>query len=215
MTRRSSSRQVASSPAVTSKKRASSPAAETSRRQSKRTKSLGATPASSNITPKKSQYFEHASEESEPETEQDEEGSGYEGEGTSVSPSGSAEEDEEDEDDHSEKEVPSKRTLGRKSHSGAVEATKGQELWRPGVKTGLGPGKQVFIKIPKAREVGKTPYTDDTIHPNTFLFLRDLAGNNDREWLKSELITDQPCGYLSLQAQQIVHVRCGDGVSTS
>ena len=56
---------------------------------------------------------------------------------------------------------------------------------RSGVKAGLGPGSEVIIKKPKARGAGKTPYSDDTIHPNTFLFLKDLKQNNDRQWLKS------------------------------
>ena len=42
----------------------------------------------------------------------------------------------------------------------------------------------MFIKLPKARETGKTPYKDDTVHPNTLLFLEELKENNDREWLK-------------------------------
>lgn len=42
-----------------------------------------------------------------------------------------------------------------------------------------------MIKKPKARPAGKTPYASDTIHPNTFLFLHELKGNNNREWLKS------------------------------
>lgn len=58
------------------------------------------------------------------------------------------------------------------------------ELWRTDAKLQL--GTQVIIKKPKAREAGKTPYTDDTIHPNTMLFLRDLAAHNDRQWLKGE-----------------------------
>lgn len=28
------------------------------------------------------------------------------------------------------------------------------------------------------------PYKKDQIHPNTLLFLKDLAANNDREWLR-------------------------------
>ncbi|KAL4744382.1 hypothetical protein BDW72DRAFT_93097 [Aspergillus terricola var. indicus] len=60
-----------------------------------------------------------------------------------------------------------------------------KELWREGVKTGLGPGKEVFIKKPKARDPGDVPYTDDTLHPNTMLFLKDLAKNNERQWLKA------------------------------
>jgi len=57
-----------------------------------------------------------------------------------------------------------------------------QELWKPGAK--LAPGTQLIIKKPKAREAGDTPYEDETIHPNTMLFLKDLAANNDRQWLK-------------------------------
>jgi hypothetical protein len=60
-----------------------------------------------------------------------------------------------------------------------------KELWRPGAK--LAPGTQLIIKKPKAREAGATPFTDDTIHPNTMLFLKDLAANNDRQWLKCTL----------------------------
>lgn len=62
-----------------------------------------------------------------------------------------------------------------------------KDLSKPGVKTGLGPGTQVVIKKPKARDPGDTPYSDETIHPNTMLFLEDLAANNNRQWLKSEL----------------------------
>ncbi|KAI8934879.1 hypothetical protein NX059_008553 [Plenodomus lindquistii] len=57
-----------------------------------------------------------------------------------------------------------------------------KELWKSGAK--LAPGTQVIIKKPKARDAGDTPYADDTIHPNTMLFLKDLAANNDRQWLK-------------------------------
>ncbi|KAL3460658.1 hypothetical protein BJX64DRAFT_180356 [Aspergillus heterothallicus] len=60
-----------------------------------------------------------------------------------------------------------------------------KDLWREGVKTGLGPGKEVFIEKPKARDPGDTPYKDETLHPNTLLFLRDLAQNNERQWLKA------------------------------
>ena len=47
------------------------------------------------------------------------------------------------------------------------------------------PGEEVFIALPKARPAGSTPYTDSTIHPNTLLFLGDLAKNNERDWLKT------------------------------
>lgn len=187
MTRRSASAQVAPSPTFTPGKRALSPTIEVPRRLSKRTKPLEASPATSNISPKKSQYFEQDSDGSEPNAEADSESSGYGGEETSAVSSPRASEDEEA-DDYSEEEKPSRTSAGRTNGGRTSTSSKGQELWRPGVKTGLGPGKQVLIKIPKAREAGKTPYRDDTIHPNTLLFLRDLADNNDREWLKSKLL---------------------------
>jgi hypothetical protein len=63
---------------------------------------------------------------------------------------------------------------------------KGKELWRQGVKTGLGPGKEVFIERPKPRGDGGVKYVPDRIHPNTMAFLADLMANNEREWLKCE-----------------------------
>lgn len=101
-----------------------------------------------------------------------------------------AEDDEDDEEEYeSEVEQPKSR---RKSASAKIMAASskkksGGELWREGVKTGLGPGQEVIIKKPKARPAGKVPYSDETIHPNTILFLKDLKENNNREWLKSEL----------------------------
>lgn len=72
-----------------------------------------------------------------------------------------------------------------KSGGKASQSTK-SELWRPGVPTGLEPGTQVVIKKPKARDAGTIPYSDSTVHPNTLLFLEDLAANNNRGWLKSK-----------------------------
>ncbi|KAM0700455.1 hypothetical protein Q7P35_012176 [Cladosporium inversicolor] len=98
-----------------------------------------------------------------------------------------AEDDEDDEEEYeSEVEQPKSR---RKSASAKIMAASskkksGGELWREGVKTGLGPGQEVIIKKPKARPAGKVPYSDETIHPNTILFLKDLKENNNREWLK-------------------------------
>ena len=62
----------------------------------------------------------------------------------------------------------------------------GTDLWRPGVKAGLGPGKAVYIEKPKLREEGSIKYAPGKIHPNTIAFLADLKKNNDREWMKSE-----------------------------
>lgn len=69
--------------------------------------------------------------------------------------------------------------------SDAESSAKGRVLWKDGVRTGLGPGKEVFIKLPQARQPGGTPYEDETLHPNTMLFLKDIKENNEREWLKS------------------------------
>ncbi|MCJ1475556.1 hypothetical protein MMC13_004219 [Lambiella insularis] len=155
-------------------------------RQSKRVKITSDVSA----TPKKSPYFEPVSDQSEPESEIENEASGYEDEDQSVSEVSPPPESEEDDDDEAERtsedDNPRKRKPGRKPtvSVATTKNTQGKELWRPGVKTDLAPGEQVFIKLPKARQPGKTPYKDDTIHPNTMLFLADLKQNNDREWLK-------------------------------
>lgn len=98
------------------------------------------------------------------------------------------EEDFDEKPRRSRKSVPAKKnTIKSGSKTGGKgESSSKSELWRPGVTTGLEAGTQVVIKKPKARDAGETPYTDDTIHPNTLLFLEDLAANNDRAWLKSE-----------------------------
>ncbi|PGH03819.1 hypothetical protein AJ80_08632 [Polytolypa hystricis UAMH7299] len=95
-----------------------------------------------------------------------------------------------DDDDDEPEQKPKKKggwgwQHGRKRKTAAEDVEKGKELWREGVRTGLGPGKEVFIKLPKARDPGDTPYENDTIHPNTLLFLKDLKENNEREWLKA------------------------------
>lgn len=97
--------------------------------------------------------------------------------------------EEEEDHDASDDGAPKKGKRGRpaKSNGNGVVASvgkKGQELWRPGAKIDAAPGEAVFIKLPKAREAGRVPYTDSTIHSNTMLFLTDLRANNDREWLK-------------------------------
>ena len=72
----------------------------------------------------------------------------------------------------------------RNNSTSKEEVLHEKELWREGVKTGLGPGKEVFIKKPKMRDPGNVPYRDDTLHPNTILFLKDLSENNERQWFK-------------------------------
>jgi len=150
----------------------------------------------SESTPRKSPHFvnrrvKQASETEDDATSEDnvseaagEEASGYEDEDASAVSSPSADE-EEQESDASEISEPARKKRRTDQTNKETSSTKGKELWRSGVKTGLGPGKQVIIAKPKARPAGKTPYTDDSIHPNTMLFLSDLARNNDREWLKS------------------------------
>jgi len=101
-----------------------------------------------------------------------------------------AEDDDDNDDDEYESEIEEsksrRKSSSKKAATGKVRSVSGGELWREGVKTGLGPGQQVVIKKPKARPAGKVPYSDETIHPNTLLFLKDLKANNNREWLKSK-----------------------------
>lgn len=131
-------------------------------------------------SPKKSQYFDNAGSSDDLAADDSEE-SPSAGDDTASEFGGKETPSEassvEDPEDDSEDEAPRKKST-----------PKGGELWRPGVKTGLGPGKQVIIKKPKARAAGKTPYLDETIHPNTLLFLQDLKANNDRQWLKSKFL---------------------------
>lgn len=103
-----------------------------------------------------------------------------------------AEDDDDNDEDEYESEVEESKSRRKslsktkKSAAGKLQSVSGGELWREGVKTGLGPGQQVVIKKPKARPAGKVPYSDGAIHPNTLLFLKDLKENNNREWLKSK-----------------------------
>ena len=194
-------RKQVASPNTPAQKRALSPPKGTASRQSKRIRSSPVPSAASKPTPKKSQFFYHESSTSDIESEINNEESGYEDEDASISAVSTPpeshiddeeEEEEEEVDGYASQDAKSKkRRIGGKNGSAVAavtpKAAKGQELWRPGVKTDLAPGEAVFIKLPKAREAGKTPYKDQTVHPNTMLFLRDLKGNNDREWLKGEL----------------------------
>lgn len=158
-------------------------------RISKRLKDSAHTQAKA--TPTKSKYFEGSDLDDEGDVESidnDSGDSGYEDEQVSMADasdtnaSGDDDEDE-DEDDFDSDENPKaqKKKKGPARSSGA----NAKDLWRPGVKTGLGPGKEVFIEKPKPRGDGGIKYEPDKIHPNTLEFLRDLKKNNDREWLKS------------------------------
>ncbi|KAI9709961.1 MAG: hypothetical protein M1820_003039 [Bogoriella megaspora] len=180
---------------ISSRKRQSQPKL-TPTRQSKRAKRATITPTAK-VTPTKSQHFAKTGDDesdreddvSEPESRITNEESGYEDEDESAVPSPSeSEEDIEDEYSESDEVKPVKKGRSKPSEKDVstvpIRGSKAKELWRPGIKAGLGPGQQVIIKKPKAREAGSTPYRDDSIHPNTLLFLRDLKANNDREWLK-------------------------------
>ncbi|KAL6162691.1 hypothetical protein ACJQWK_11610 [Exserohilum turcicum] len=134
----------------------------------------------------------------EPETDTDEAGDGMKKKEPSSDDEGDAaasdyEEDggkapsseSEPDETASEEDGASKRTpRGRPAKKLPIHKKKADEseLWKPGAK--LEPGTRLIIKKPKARDAGDTPYQDHTIHPNTMLFLQDLAANNDRKWLK-------------------------------
>ncbi|CAK7233853.1 hypothetical protein SCUCBS95973_008736 [Sporothrix curviconia] len=44
--------------------------------------------------------------------------------------------------------------------------------------------RRTFVPHKKLRDLGGVDYSDDTVHPVTMLFLKDLKANNRREWLK-------------------------------
>ncbi|KAF2421242.1 hypothetical protein EJ08DRAFT_641439 [Tothia fuscella] len=148
------------------------------------------------VTPKKSEHFTHKDSDDDDDMDDDaslsdQDSENYDDESASAVVSSDEEPESNLEDEESEEDIPqrsrgrTKATSGTPKSEGKGSTKKGKsELWRPGVGAGLGPGTQVVIKKPKAREAGDTPYTDDTIHPNTMHFLEDLAANNDRQWLK-------------------------------
>ncbi|CAI7650144.1 unnamed protein product [Penicillium glandicola] len=138
-------------------------------------------------TASKSKYFE-AEDSDEPDSDSDasaEESSGsvYE-EAREESPADEAEPEEVSATEDTKKK-PSTKGKQQQSTNSRNNLMKGKELWREGVRAGLEPGQEVIIAKPKPRDAGQTPYQDETLHPNTRLFLIDLAGNNDRQWLKA------------------------------
>jgi hypothetical protein len=156
-------------------------------------------------TTKKSKYFEPESSD-EP---------GLESDASQGATSGSAyEEGKESSSDEAEPEEPSESEEDTKPKAGpkgssrqSASSVKGQELWREGVRAGLGPGKEVIIAKPKARDAGNTPYEDETLHPNTKLFLIDLAENNDREWMKGKWETSLAgMEWLADSAQRTIRI---------
>lgn len=127
-------------------------------------------------TPTKSQYFESNDEDPADSNEVSDSSSAAdsgsdfadpEHEEDAISgPAQSAEDDEDEEDEENE--------------NSEADRPRSKKLSK------MRPGTQVIFKKPKARPAGKVPYTDETIHPNTLLFLADLKANNKREWLKGE-----------------------------
>jgi hypothetical protein len=161
-----------------SSKRAA-PEKQTPSRQSKRAKVTAA------------KYSELNSDDSSEET-QDVKASDFEAdsskEPTSESGDEEASEEASDDDVKPKKGNPRGRPTQRALPMHRKQADD-KELWESGAK--LPPGTQLIMKKPKARDAGPTPYTDDTIHPNTMLFLKDLAANNERQWLKCTY--EYPC----------------------
>lgn len=201
---RPSRQQVAStSSALAPTKRALPSSQLTPTRESKRLKSSPAT-LEVRIKLKKSESLEYESKTvSEAESTIEQEASGYEDEDASVSELSTPASEEEEDGYSSAEEAPRKqkpktRQGGMNGIANPAKPVKGKELWRPGVKSDLAPGEEVFIKLPKAREAGSTPYKDDTIHPNTMDFLEDLRQNNDREWLKGGCVRDRTKVFLKL-----------------
>lgn len=156
-------------------------------------------------TPRKSKYFQgndredantHIGSEdgSDPQSNDETsdtagaETSGYEDEDESAA--ASSQSSSSSEDVYSSEEEKSKKSRRKRQgvpiRDSGSEKIKGKEMWRQGVKAGLGPGHQVFIERPKARPEGTVKYSPDKIHPNTMEFLKDLKANNDREWMKSK-----------------------------
>lgn len=200
---RRSSRPAPASPQApeAAPKRRASARLSASQPEIKRVKSNASLPGKPvKSTTKKSKYFEpESSEQSEsPSSESggDESDSAYEED--KVSAASSEHDSVPDEPSDSEEDSKKSRPKGKQVRSTGTdeELLKGKELWREGVRTGLGPGKEVFFPKPKARDPGNVPYQDEVLHPNTKLFLQDLAKNNDREWLKGR--TDL---LLQLQSQ--------------
>ena len=146
----------------------------------------------------KSKYFEPDSGEDEyNSTSSDElEDSGYEEEESAAVASDGSEDDMDSELSEDDEKAKKRGRGPPRTSDVSAKGSKGsagkQELWKAGVSAGLGHGTQVIMKKPRARAEGDTPYSDDTIHPNTMLFLQDLKENNNRQWLKRECMIFLP-----------------------
>jgi hypothetical protein len=108
--------------------------------------------------------------------------------GNAKSASPSDQDDDNDDDEVISDDAPKPKSKAAQRKSLAKASSSSDDApppsWKDGAK--LTPGTQVIIKKPRARDAGDTPYADDRIHPNTMLFLAELAGNNNRPWLKRE-----------------------------
>ena len=176
MARRSSTKPASSS--KSGKKRASPQAMVTPTRASKRLKTIEDARATSGSRSKVNYNEAGSGEESISEEE-------YKAEADEATAASSSDEDEDDdEESFSEEDTGRSSKRGSRKRAGRVHKKTRKEDPRISSGTGLGPGKQVVVKLPKPRSAGATPYEPHTIHPNTFLFLKDLAQNNSREWLK-------------------------------
>lgn len=157
-------------------------------RVSKRLKgSADNAPKNGNSTSKKSKYFDGTDSEDAASVDTPSD-SGYEDEDASATEDSPPAESSEEEY-NSEEESKPRKWRGRPAKVNSAQRTMSgsasENLWREGVKTGLGPGRAVFIAKPKPRPDGGIKYVPDQVHPNTMEFLKDLRKNNDREWLKS------------------------------
>ena len=173
------------------------PTAAPGSRASKRLKeSTGKGGSTGKATPTKSKYFQDSDSEGEDVGDIENDESGYDEDDASAPDEPSSDEPEtedydSEEDERKKKPRPKKAGKSAGGIIGGVQSAvnvvleKGKELWRPGVKAGLGPGKQVFIEKPKPRGDGGIKHVPEKIHPHTMAFLKDLKANNDREWLKS------------------------------
>jgi len=160
-------------------------------RSSKRIKTVAYSLPGDHLTPKRSKYFEHFGEDAEdgsddPGSEAEEPESGYEDQDNSVAETEESSLERDDyESEEDKKKLKRGPRAGQKANSAEQLVNTRNDLWREGVKTGLGPGKQVFIEKPKARGDGGIKYVPERIHPHTFDFLKDLKKNNDRIWFKA------------------------------
>ena len=194
MPARKSRGSMATPSSTTSHKRQLSETAATVTPGSRTSKRLKDSAEKVKSTPTKSKYFAdlESGDDDVPESADELADSGYEDEDHSATEEPSEAETGSDDEFDSEEDGRKRRPKVRanKSKLGATSAIstvleKGKELWREGVSTGLGPGKQVFIEKPKPRGDGGIKYVPERIHPHTMAFLKDLKNNNDREWLKS------------------------------